>query len=67
MKKKKLVVKKKANKPIDYLPLDITIGPYEQFTLDLDDLEDVKCECGSEKVYGRSVAHSDWCPKYKKD
>lgn len=24
-----------------------------------------KCECGSEKVYGKNSPHSTWCPKYK--
>lgn len=25
--------------------------------------EEVKCECGAEKVYGPQCTHSDWCPK----
>ena len=24
-----------------------------------------KCECGSEKTYGRNATHVYWCPKYK--
>ena len=31
----------------------------------LEELE-VKCECGSERVYGEDAVHSDWCPKYEK-
>jgi hypothetical protein len=23
----------------------------------------IKCECGSEKVYGNTAGHSSWCPK----
>lgn len=24
-----------------------------------------KCECGSEKIYGKSAMHSEWCPKHE--
>lgn len=27
--------------------------------------KNLKCECGSEKVYGEDATHSDWCPKYE--
>lgn len=60
---KKKVVKKK--KP-DYLPIDIMIGRPDQYEIDFELVDDVKCECGSEKTYGRNTAHSSWCPKYKK-
>jgi hypothetical protein len=40
---------------------------YEQLTLDFLDEDVVKCECGAEKVYGKTTTHSFWCPKYIKD
>ena len=52
---------------MDYLPIDVKIGPYEQFNIDFELLDtDKKCECGAEKTYGRDATHVDWCPKYKK-
>jgi hypothetical protein len=59
-------MKKKVIKKIEYLPIDIAIGPNEQFELDFSELNDVECECGSEKTYGKDATHVDWCPKYKK-
>ena len=59
---KKIIKKKK----IDYLPIDVKIGPYEQFNIDFELLDDVKCECGAEKTYGKDATHVDYCPKYKK-
>jgi hypothetical protein len=57
---KKKVIKKKPK--VEYLPLDITIGPYEQFALDFGDDFEIKCECGAEKC---KTTHSTWCPKHK--
>ena len=51
---------------MDYLPVDVKIGPYEQFNIDFELLDDVKCECGAEKTYGKDATHVDYCPKYKK-
>lgn len=62
---KKVVTKKKKPK-VEYLPIDIMIGPFEQFRSDglFEEEDDVKCECGSEKVHGKNNgAHSSWCPK----
>ena len=51
--KKKIVVKKKK--------FDL-----DQLEIDFELVDIVKCECGSEKIYGRNTTHSFWCPKYKK-
>lgn len=58
--KKKLVVRKKT-----FLPPDISLSP-KQYEIDFELVDVVKCECGSEKTYGKNTAHSSWCPKYKK-
>ena len=58
---KKKVVKRPPPK-LDYLPLDIMIGPNEQFILDFGDEDEVKCECGADKC---KTTHSTWCPKSK--
>lgn len=57
---KKVVVKKKK-----YLPPDIMFGPIDQYEIDFDLVDEVKCECGSEKTYGKNTVHSSWCPKHK--
>ncbi len=59
---KRKIPRKRTPQVENYLPLSITIGPHEQFTLDIDDEDVVICECGAEKV---KTTHSDWCPKYR--
>ena len=36
---------------------------FSNFHIEIDN--DVACECGSEKTYGKASVHSYWCPKFQ--
>jgi len=37
----------------------------DQLLIDLGDTDVLRCECGSDSVYGKNFHfHSFWCPKY---
>lgn len=39
------------------------LTPFKEWLTE--ELKDKKCECGSEKTYGKGATHSSWCPKYE--
>lgn len=49
----------------------IPVLPRSEFALSVVEpvapVKAIKCECGSEVVYGITDAHSSWCPKYKEN
>lgn len=44
-----------------------SVDPFGDNFFDLDDDDDVRCQCGAESVYGSETnLHSTWCQKFKK-